>query len=67
MYLVTYIISLLDGGRLLQDGDIAIDSVFLVLGDTFRDPHNVSDLLLLELNVGIKHAIVELLLESKFV
>lgn len=49
----------------LQYGNIAVDPILLVLGNAFCDPYNVSDLLLLELDVRIKHTIVELLLECQ--
>lgn len=51
----------------LQYGNIAVDSILLVLGNAFCNPYNVADLLFLELDVRVKHAIVELLLECQAV
>ena len=50
----------------LEDGDKFLgDLVFLPLGDTLRNPFNVANLLLLQLEVSIKDPIVELLLEGE--
>ena len=40
-------------------------TVSLVLRDALRDPHDVTDLLLLKLDIRIIHAIMELLFERK--
>lgn len=48
----------------LQNGDITVDSVLLVLRNTLGNPNDVSDFLLLQLDVSVEYAVVELLLES---
>mmetsp|Transcript_34934 Transcript_34934/g.54445 ORF Transcript_34934/g.54445 Transcript_34934/m.54445 type:complete len:375 (+) Transcript_34934:166-1290(+) len=50
----------------LEDGDKFLgDLVFLSLSDTLSNPFDVADLLLLQLEVSIEDAIVELLLEGE--
>jgi len=51
----------------LKDGDVVIDPLLLTLTDTFRDPNNVSNLLLLQLEERVKDGVVELLLERLLV
>ena len=45
-----------------QGDDAVVDATLLSLGDALGDPHDVPDLLLAELHVGVEHAVVELLL-----
>lgn len=51
----------------LKDGDVVVDPLLLALTDTFRDPNNVSNLLLLQLKERVKDGVVELLLERLLV
>lgn len=39
----------------------------MVLGDAFSDPHQITNLLLFELEKGVKDAIVELRVKGEFV
>jgi hypothetical protein len=43
-----------------------VDFVFLLLQDAFRYPHQVTDLLFLELDVSVENSVVHLTFESKF-
>jgi len=47
----------------LKDGDVVIDLGAVFLRNALRDPDNVPALLLLQLQVGVEHAAVELLHE----
>ena len=40
----------------LKDGHVLVDAPPLVLGDALADPHDVANLLLLELDKGVVHA-----------
>jgi hypothetical protein len=51
----------------LEDGHVVVDGTALVLGDAFRDPGDVSHLLLLEADVGVKDAVRELNLKGVLV
>lgn len=51
----------------LKDGDVVVDPLLLTLADTLRDPNNIADLLLLELQERVEQCIVELLLERLLV
>lgn len=44
----------------LPDGDVLRDAGLLILRDALGDPHDVPDLLLLELHVRIEHPVLEL-------
>ena len=47
--------------RPLEDGDVVVDLRLLSLCDTLCDPDDVASLLLLQLEVGVEHAQMELL------
>lgn len=47
--------------------NILIHATALILRDALRDPNDVADLLLLELDISVVHSVVELLLKSKSV
>jgi len=55
------------GGRGLEDGDVLVDLGLHVLADALGDPHNVANLLLLQLDQRVEDAVVEVLLERHFV
>mmetsp|Transcript_8010 Transcript_8010/g.19920 ORF Transcript_8010/g.19920 Transcript_8010/m.19920 type:complete len:246 (-) Transcript_8010:471-1208(-) len=48
-----------------EDLSVLAHATALVLRDALGDPHDVPDLLLLELDEGVVHAVVELLLEGE--
>mmetsp|Transcript_73128 Transcript_73128/g.200807 ORF Transcript_73128/g.200807 Transcript_73128/m.200807 type:complete len:461 (+) Transcript_73128:408-1790(+) len=48
-----------------EDIDVLVHAAALVLRDALGDPHNVTDLLLLELHERVVHAVVELLLKRQ--
>ena len=50
-----------------EDVDVLVHAAALVLRDALGDPHDVADLLLLDLHVRVVHAVVELLLEGEAV
>jgi hypothetical protein len=52
-----------EGGGGLQDGYVVVDLGLVPLGDALGDPDNVSALLLLEAEVRVEDAVVELLEE----
>ena len=54
-------------GASLEDVNVLPHARALVLRDALGDPHDVPNLLLLDLHIGIVHAIVELLLEGEAV
>lgn len=54
-----------DGG--LEDGNVVVDLGAMPLGDALSDPHDVSALLLLQLDVGVENAEVELVEEGQLV
>jgi len=47
----------------LEDVDVVVDLLLVVLADAFGNPHNVPDLLLLELHKRVEDSVVELLHE----
>jgi len=47
----------------LEDGNVVVDFVLLVLGDTFGNPNDVPDFLLLQLDKRVEDGVIELLLE----
>eukprot|EP00965_Chrysotila_dentata_P118247 3908893-Pleurochrysis_carterae.AAC.2 len=54
------------GDSALEDvDDVSVNLALLVLRDAVRNPDDIADLLLLELDVGVVHAVVELLLEGE--
>ena len=50
-----------------EDVDVLAHAAALILRDALGDPHNVPDLLLLELHKRVVHAVVELLLKGEAV
>lgn len=50
-----------------EDGDVVIDFGAVPLGDALGDPDNVPALLLLQLDVGVENAEMELVQESQFI
>lgn len=51
----------------LEDRNVVVDLGAVPLGDALGDPHNVSALLLLQLDVGVENAEVELVEEGQLV
>lgn len=51
----------------LEDWDVLRHLGLLSLHNTLGNPNNVADLLLLQLEVRVKHAVAELLHEAEFV
>lgn len=54
-------------GRGSEDGDVVVDLGAVPLGDALGDPHDVPALLLLQLDVGVENAEVELVEEGQLV
>lgn len=50
-----------------EDGDVVVDLGAVPLGDALGDPHDVPALLLLQLDVGVENAEVELVEEGQLV
>ena len=51
----------------LENCDVVVDLLLVVLADALRDPHNIPDLLLLQLHKRVEHAVLELLQEGVLV
>ena len=60
------LLALTPRSMLAEDWHKLVNLIFLLLKNTFTDPHHVTDFLLLELHVCVKDSKVELALESKF-
>lgn len=56
-----------EGRERLKDGNVVVDLGTVPLGNALCDPDNVPALLLLELDVGVENAKVELVQESQLV
>lgn len=56
-----------DGGQASEDGNVVVDLGAVPLGDALGDPHDVPALLLLQLDVGVENAEVELVEEGQLV
>ena len=53
--------------KLIEDGNVVVNLGLMALGNALGNPHNVAHLLLLELDIGVEDAMVELLHERHLV